>query len=138
MEQKDVLIATLFHEGLSQRAIARQIGQSQPATRKRLIKMGLITSKPQSNNQESPPARQEVSLALMVEAWNQRIAPVSNACLTVDSISSELQILGEEVLRAHPGLGYWGTVLAPIRDRELTLEWLFRLILGKVPSDNQI
>jgi hypothetical protein len=39
---RDAVITALSHEGKSQRAIARQIGLSQPAIRKRLLKLGLL------------------------------------------------------------------------------------------------
>ena len=41
--ERDALITARFREGRSQRAIARQLGISQPAVRKRLIKLGLLT-----------------------------------------------------------------------------------------------
>jgi transposase-like protein len=41
--ERDAVITALSQEGKSQRAIARQIGISQPAVQKRLKKLGLIT-----------------------------------------------------------------------------------------------
>lgn len=39
---RDEVITALSHEGKSQRAIARELGVSQPAIRKRLLKLGLL------------------------------------------------------------------------------------------------
>lgn len=44
MTPRDEQITTLFHSGLSQRAIAKAVGISQPAIHKRLHRLGLVSS----------------------------------------------------------------------------------------------
>lgn len=43
MQSRNELIKTLHAQGMSQRAISRQVGISQPAVHKQLLKMGLLT-----------------------------------------------------------------------------------------------
>src|SRR5262249_928194 len=48
--QRDNTISALFQEGKSQRAISRIVGITQPAVRKRLLTLGLLSVKTRSDN----------------------------------------------------------------------------------------
>lgn len=100
---RDAVITALSHEGKSQRAIARQIGISQPAIRKRLLKLGLLN--PPILSPAVPPLSGDTPPAPPLSVVDTRPAVPPQLPEQSPAENSTLAQLGKTTLQRYPSSG---------------------------------